>query len=181
MSFSSNSIPVMRPKLPTEKRLRKYLKRIDQNRIYTNYGPLVDDLTNRLATYFGVEVNQLILLTNGTLALQGAVATSSELGSMWNCPSWTFVATSQSIISAGCIPQFVDVGSDNWTVPKVLETCIDITDVFIFIDYLVLRSSGILTLSPKVYGSNSVQSSLGNVLISLRRQSDRLWDLTECF
>lgn len=119
MSFSSNSIPVMRPKLPTEKRLRKYLKRIDQNRIYTNYGPLVDDLTNRLASYFGVEVNQLILLTNGTLALQGAVATSSELGSMWNCPSWTFVATSQSIISAGCIPQFVDVGSDNWTVPKI--------------------------------------------------------------
>ena len=68
---------------------------------------------------------------------------------------------------------------DNWTVPKVLETCIDITDVFIFIDYLVLRSSGILTLSPKVYGSNSVQSPLGNTLILLRRQSDCLRDLTK--
>jgi dTDP-4-amino-4,6-dideoxygalactose transaminase len=71
-----------------------------------------------LATYFGVGVNQLILLTNGTLALQGAVATSSDPGSLWNCPSWTFVATSQSIISAGCVPQFVDVGYDDWTVPK---------------------------------------------------------------
>ena len=43
----------------------------------------------------------------------------------------------------------------------------------------VRRSCGILRPSPKDYGSNSVQSSLGKVLISLRRQSDCLRDLTD--
>ena len=107
-------IPVMKPRLPSERQIRKYLRRIDDARVYTNFGPLCNELTIRLAEYFGVNQEELILLSNGTLALQGAITTSTGPGHVWNCPSWTFVATGQAITSSGCTPNFVDVDHLSW-------------------------------------------------------------------
>lgn len=108
-------IPVMRPKLPEQKLIAKYIKRIDQNRIYTNYGPLQEELTSRLARHFGVDDDQVLLVANGTLALQGAIETVSQVTEKWILPSWTFVASAEAVVSARREIVFGDVDSDTWT------------------------------------------------------------------
>lgn len=108
-------IPVMRPKLPEQRLIAKYIKRIDQNRIYTNYGPLQEELTSRLARHFGVDDDQVLLVANGTLALQGAIETVSQVTEKWILPSWTFVASAEAVVSARREIVFGDVDSDTWT------------------------------------------------------------------
>lgn len=108
-------MPVMKPKLPEQKLIAKYIKRIDQNRIYTNYGPLHEELTSRLARHFGVNEDQVLLVANGTVALQGAIETVSQVSEKWILPSWTFVASAEAVASARQEIIFGDVDSDTWT------------------------------------------------------------------
>jgi dTDP-4-amino-4,6-dideoxygalactose transaminase len=105
----------MRPLLPRTASITPYLKRIDESRIYSNYGPLYDELSSRLAEYFGVRTSQVLILTNGTLALEGAVRTVDSSSSEWVIPSWTFVATGHAVLSAGGILRFGDVNESDWT------------------------------------------------------------------
>src|SRR5947209_1621371 len=42
-------VPALRPKLPSAERLLPYLRRIDANRVYANWGPLVEELEFRIA------------------------------------------------------------------------------------------------------------------------------------
>ena len=109
-----NAIPVMKPLLPTGDQVLPYLKKIDSSRLYSNFGPLNEHLTRRLADYFSVEVDNVLLVSNGTLALQAAVATSSIPGSTWIIPSWTFIATAQAVVSAGSKVKFEDVDLNTW-------------------------------------------------------------------
>ena len=103
----------MRPRLPGHTSLIQYLKRIDENRTYTNFGPLHSELEERLATYFGVRVDEVLLLVNGTLALQGAVAVASS-SVEWVLPSWTFVASAEAVTGAGRAVRFCDVERSTW-------------------------------------------------------------------
>jgi hypothetical protein len=50
------TIPVTRPKLPSAERLAPYRRRIDEARFYSNFGPLVQRLEDRLAHRFGLPV-----------------------------------------------------------------------------------------------------------------------------
>ena len=109
-----NPIPVMKPLLPSVESLIPYLHTIDDSRIYSNFGPLNQSLSSRLADYFRVDVDNILLVSNGTLALQAAVATSSVLDAQWVIPSWTFVATAQAVVSAGCRISFQDVAEKTW-------------------------------------------------------------------
>lgn len=115
-------LPVMRPRLPTLEQLRPYLERIDSAGIYSNFGPLHAEFTERLADYFAVGVDQVALVGNGTLALQAAVETVGEIGDTWVLPSWTFVATAQAILSARRRLHFVDVDLDSWAVAPLHRT-----------------------------------------------------------
>jgi dTDP-4-amino-4,6-dideoxygalactose transaminase len=109
-----NPIPVMKPLLPSVESLVPYLQSIDDTRIYSNFGPLNQALSSRLADYFNVDVDNVLLVSNGTLALQASVATSSVSNAHWTIPSWTFVATAQAVVSAGCRISFEDVKEDTW-------------------------------------------------------------------
>lgn len=109
-----NSIPVMKPLLPSVESLVPYLQSIDDSRIYSNFGPLNQTLSSRLADYFNVDVDNVLLVSNGTLALQAAVATSSVSNAHWVIPSWTFVATAQAVVSAGCRITLEDVTEETW-------------------------------------------------------------------
>ena len=55
MAAGRKPIPLMRPRLPDAERLLPYLREIDANRWYTNFGPLEQRLTARLAAHFGVD------------------------------------------------------------------------------------------------------------------------------
>lgn len=116
-----NKVPVMRPLLPKAEQISVYLRQIDESRVYSNFGPLTNQLIDRLADYFGVESENLLLVTNGTLGIQGAVATASERDADWTVPNWTFVATAQAVLSAGCSPVLEDVNLDDWVLRRSNE------------------------------------------------------------
>ncbi|MFT6908524.1 MAG: dTDP-4-amino-4,6-dideoxygalactose transaminase [Oleiphilaceae bacterium] len=56
------------PLKPDLKKLHAYLEKINQNGWFTNFGPLHDELTDKLQDYLGVK--NLLLVSNGTIALQ---------------------------------------------------------------------------------------------------------------
>lgn len=56
------------PLKPDLKKLHLYLEKINQKGWFTNFGPLHDELTEKLQEYLGVQ--NLLLVSNGTIALQ---------------------------------------------------------------------------------------------------------------
>lgn len=109
-------IPLMRPKLPDAAQLMPYLREIDANRWYTNFGPLEQRLTDRLAAQFGVTGDHVVCLSNATTALSISLA-ARAVGSGRYCllPSFTFVATAQAVLAAGYTPYFLDVDPATWS------------------------------------------------------------------
>lgn len=109
-------IPVAKPKLPSFSELSPYLKRIDDARVYSNFGALELELRERLAERFG----------DGYLAVTGSSATSLLTAALLvisrqssdrrhvAIPAWSFSATAHSVVSAGLIPTFIDIDERNW-------------------------------------------------------------------
>ena len=109
-------IPVLRPLLPKAHRIAPYWERIDETNVYSNFGPLVSELENRIAEYVGVEPRNIVILSNATAALEGALSIQKNRGNVsWGLPAWTFTATASSTIRAQVSGQFLDVG-ENWRV-----------------------------------------------------------------
>lgn len=110
-------IPVMRPQLAPYPILRPYLERIDDNRYYSNHGPLVREFEARLDSYFGVARGHSATVANGTTALSAALlAVGAKPGSICLVPSWTFVASAAAIWTANLRPRFIDVSFDDWMI-----------------------------------------------------------------
>jgi dTDP-4-amino-4,6-dideoxygalactose transaminase len=108
-------LKVMQPLMPSSDDILPYLRRIDEARIYTNFGPLHEELSTRLADYFGVTPDQIVLMSNATVALQASIELLIESGSDVGLPAWTFTATAAAVIAAGMKPKFLDVDND-WRV-----------------------------------------------------------------
>ncbi len=116
-------IPACKPKLPPADKLLPYLKRIDENRYYTNFGPLVCELEERLAGWIGAPQTSLISCSNGTVAIELAIAAHHiRPGSYVMLPAWTFVATAHAVLAQGLLPFFVDVDPESWALtPEIAE------------------------------------------------------------
>ena len=102
-------IPVTRPHLPEKSRYLGYISRCYENGQLTNNGPLVQELKARLEDYLGVQ--NLLLVANGTLALQIAYKTLGVSGKAVTTP-FTFVATSSSLKWEGIEPVFADINGE---------------------------------------------------------------------
>lgn len=89
------------PVKPNLKNLAKYLEQVNDSGWYTNFGPLHQQLTEKLEDYLGVE--NLLLVSNGTLAIQVACKTL-KIESALTTP-FSFVATTSSLLW-----QNIDVG-----------------------------------------------------------------------
>jgi hypothetical protein len=72
----------------------RYIERCYENNQLTNNGPLARELKARLEDYLGVK--NLLLVANGTLALQIAYKALNVTGKAITTP-FTFVATSSSL------------------------------------------------------------------------------------
>lgn len=110
-------IPVTKPYLPSRDKLDKYLDGIYERQWLTNNGELVQELTRRLESYLGVE--NLLLVTNGTLALQVAYrALGLSGGSVLNPQAittpFTFIATASSLKWDGVDLVFADIDPKTW-------------------------------------------------------------------
>lgn len=116
------AIPLMVARLPGVDDILPYLRQIDDNRWYTNFGPLVRSLEERLGDTFADAARaDVVTLSSGTAALEMALAALRlPAGATVMLPALTFVATATAVIRAGYRPLLVDVDADSWLLTPAL-------------------------------------------------------------
>lgn len=101
-------LPVTKPYLPSIEKYQHLLEGIYQRNWLTNAGPLSQELTSRLESYLGVK--NLLLVSNGTLALQIAMkALKLPHASTVLTTPFTFVASPAGIAWEGHRARFCDI------------------------------------------------------------------------
>jgi dTDP-4-amino-4,6-dideoxygalactose transaminase len=105
-------IPIVKPKLPKALDVLPLLQSIDESHIYTNRGPLVEQLEELYANHFKVKSSQVVALANATLGITGCCAASPV--TTWHIPSFTFAATGLAVLNSGDSVVFQDVDLKDW-------------------------------------------------------------------
>ncbi|MFT5759927.1 MAG: dTDP-4-amino-4,6-dideoxygalactose transaminase [Alteromonadaceae bacterium] len=104
-----------KPLVPDLKRLTEYLAQVNSSGWYTNFGPLHQQLTAHLEEYLGVE--NLLLVSNGTLALQVAYKALGVTNALTT--PFSFVATTSSLLWQGIDTSFCDIDRSSYNLcPK---------------------------------------------------------------
>lgn len=103
-------IPVTKPFLPPKEEYQELLSGIWDSGWLTNMGPLANELEMKLKSHLDLE--HLLFVTNGTIALQMAIKALDLKGEIITTP-FSFVATTSSIVWEGCRPVFVDIEVDS--------------------------------------------------------------------
>ena len=103
-------IPVTKSFLPPQEEYQKYLSKIWESQWLTNMGPLANELEDKLKLH--LKVQNLLFVTNGTIALQMAIKALELKGDIITTP-FSFIATTSSIVWEGCNPVFVDIDKDS--------------------------------------------------------------------
>src|ERR671921_944982 len=110
-------IPINKPWLDEEER-HEVMSVLDENALTTaahDGGKRVRDFESHLKDY--LEVKHVIAVNSGTAALHAALlAAGVKQGDEVLLPSFTFVATANSIVAAGAKPIFVDVNREDYTI-----------------------------------------------------------------
>lgn len=106
-SSPDTAAPHTKPLMPTANKLLPYLRTIDNNRYYSNRGPLVLRLEERMEALFRAPAASASSATAGLIAAIQALELPPA--SVIATPAWTFAATPAAIVAAGHIPHFVDV------------------------------------------------------------------------
>jgi dTDP-4-amino-4,6-dideoxygalactose transaminase len=116
------NITVTKPFLPSFEEYQAYLKKIWDREWLTNNGPLVNDLELKLKEY--LEVDHLLFLCNGTIAIQIAIRALDLQGEVITSP-FSYVATTSSIVWESCKPVMVDICPDTMNIdPQKIEQAI---------------------------------------------------------
>ena len=122
MKRSDGTIHVTKTYLPPLQEYVECLERIWASNWVTNNGSLVQELEARLKDYLGVK--HLFFVSNGTIALQIAIKALDLQGEIITTP-FSYVATTSSIVWAGCQPVFVDVDPHTLCInPDLIEAAI---------------------------------------------------------
>jgi dTDP-4-amino-4,6-dideoxygalactose transaminase len=115
-------LTVTLPIVPDFDVFASYARSAFNEKRFTNGGPLVSMLELRLREITGAR--NLVMLSNGTLALQLALRALGVKGEVITTP-FTFCASTQSIIWAGATPVFVDIDPVKLTIdPAAIEAAI---------------------------------------------------------
>ncbi|MBT6460486.1 MAG: aminotransferase class I/II-fold pyridoxal phosphate-dependent enzyme [Planctomycetaceae bacterium] len=121
-SLPNQDLHVGQLNFPKKEELKESFRGIFERQFFTNHGPLVAQLDEQLAQRFGVK--NAISVTNGTVALMAGLAALGLKGEVI-VPSFTFVATVQSLIWSGLTPVFCDVDTDTHCItPDLVEPLI---------------------------------------------------------
>lgn len=123
-------IPVTKPFLPAIEEYNAYISQIWERNWLTNNGPLVNELELRLKEFLNVD--HLLFLSNGTVALQIAIKALGLKGEVITTP-FSYVATTSSIVWEGCTPVFVDIEPDSLNIDhrKIEEAITDKTSAIL--------------------------------------------------
>ncbi|PWE19057.1 DegT/DnrJ/EryC1/StrS family aminotransferase [Aliarcobacter skirrowii] len=115
-------INVTKTYLPNKEKYKQYVDEIYSNNWITNNGPMVKKLEKRLAEY--LDVKNLILVSNGTVALEIAYRTLGLSGFAITTP-FSFVATTSSLVTNNILPIFADIDPSTFNLdPKNIESLI---------------------------------------------------------
>lgn len=123
---STGAIPLLVPCLPDRKALSPYLDAIDANRYYSNFGPLVKSLEQRLAQRFQEHTEHpmhVVTVSSATMGLELALmALDLPKGSKIILPALNFVAALTATIRVGLVPVIADIDPDAWLMtPDIAE------------------------------------------------------------
>ncbi len=114
-----NIINVTRTELPPLNDYIQYLKKIWALHWITNNGELVQNLEKRLEKY--LKVKHVVLVTNGTLALQLAFKALELSGEVITTP-FTFAATTNALLWEELTPVFADIDLGTYNIdPQDVE------------------------------------------------------------
>jgi dTDP-4-amino-4,6-dideoxygalactose transaminase len=115
-------IPVTKPFSPPIDEYYELLKGIWERNWFTNNGPLVNELELKLKDY--LQLDHLLFLTNGTIAIQLALKGLGITKEVITTP-FSYVATTSSIVWEGCTPVFVDIDAKTLNIdPDKIEASI---------------------------------------------------------
>lgn len=118
-----STIPLLIPDVPGFDALEPWLRRIDANRHYTNFGPLNARLEQALAQRHGSADApcQAVTFANGTAALVTWLTAKTERrkGRVL-VPAITFTATAQAVLASGNIPLIADIDPATWLLSPTL-------------------------------------------------------------
>ena len=100
------NITVTKPFMPPWPDYKHYLSGIWEREWLTNNGPLVNELELKLKDHLDIE--HLLFLSNGTIAIQIAIRALDLSGEIITTP-FSYVATTSSIVWEHCQPVMVDI------------------------------------------------------------------------
>ncbi|KOA21341.1 dTDP-4-amino-4,6-dideoxy-D-glucose transaminase [Clostridium homopropionicum DSM 5847] len=106
-------INVTKTYLPDVEKYKSYVEEIFKSGWLTNNGQFVQALQKRLEEY--LDVKHLVLVSNGTLALQIAYRALEIKGEVITTP-FTFVATTSTLVWEGLQPKFVDIDKETFNI-----------------------------------------------------------------
>lgn len=116
----SPPIYVTQPYLPPIEKYFKYIRGAFDRNVLTNNGPLVQELTERLKKKLGVE--HLLLVNNGTIALQIAYNVKKLSKKNVITTPYTFAATSTALDWQGANTVLAEVDEKSWNItPESVE------------------------------------------------------------
>ena len=115
-------INVSKPFLPPQVEYEMALKDIWRRGWLTNNGPLVNELEMNLKER--LDLNHLLYLSNGTVAIQLAIKGLDLAGEIITTP-FSYVATTSSIIWENCQPVFADIDANTLNIdPLSIEAAV---------------------------------------------------------
>jgi dTDP-4-amino-4,6-dideoxygalactose transaminase len=120
-------IPLMMPLLPTADDLLPYLRRIDANRWYANFGPLVGEFEARIAESFvAAGACRVVSVSSCTTGIELALrALALPPGAPVLVPALTFIATASAVRCAGLAPVVADIDPHSWLLtPEIARAAV---------------------------------------------------------
>jgi len=118
-------INVTSPFLPPREELNYFIDKIYEKKWLTNMGPLSSDLELKLKEY--LQLDHLLFLNNGTIALQIAIKALELKGEIITTP-FSYVATTTTILWENCKPVFADIDPETFNIdPATIESLITST------------------------------------------------------
>lgn len=106
-------INVTKSYLPNINKYKKYVEQIYKSNTLTNNGPLTKELTIKLQEF--LDVKNLLLVSNGTLALQIAYKVMGLSNSVITTP-FSFIASVSSLVWENLNPKFVDINREDFNI-----------------------------------------------------------------
>lgn len=107
-------ILVTKPFAPPIAEYTKLLEGIWERNYFTNNGPLVQELEEKLESYLGLR--KLLFLTNGTISLQIGLKCLDVSKRIVLTTPFTYIATASSIMWEGFEPLFIDIDESTFNV-----------------------------------------------------------------